>query len=243
MSPDHSSAPVESEESVQRTALLDLLLTTEDIENFLQRVVEVAASVIEPQISVGVTVVRDGHPATVASSDAAAARYDEVQYGQGEGPCLMAIRTNQTVRVEDLTTDDRFGNYRAHALALGIRSALAMPLDGGKDAVGAINMYSTSPYTFDDREQAEGERFAAEASRALALAVRLTQHIQMTDQLQAALTSRTVIDQALGIIMGQNQCSAEEAFAILRTASQNRNVKLRVVAQEMVNAVNKTKSR
>jgi AmiR/NasT family two-component response regulator len=59
----------------------------------------------------------------------------------------------------------------------------------------------------------------------------------MSDHLQTALVSRAVIDQALGIIMGQNRCSADEAFDVLRRTSQNRNIKLRDIAADMVTAV------
>jgi len=71
----------------------------------------------------------------------------------------------------------------------------------------------------------------------LALAVRIAERTEMSKHLQTALASRAVIDQALGIIMGQNRCSADEAFEVLRTASQNRNVKLRDIAAEMITAV------
>lgn len=180
---------------------------------------------------------RDGHPLTVASSDAEASRYDEVQYGHGQGPCLTSIRTGEVVVVADLTREERFGDYRPHALALGVRSAMSVPLSGGAGAVGALNLYSTRPHAFDRAEVEDAGRFADEASRALTMAVRLAQHAELSAQLQAALTSRAVIDQAIGVVMGQNRCGADEAFGILRTASQHRNVKLRTVAEEIVTAV------
>ena len=119
---------------------------------------------------------------------------------------------------------------------------MSLPLDGGDNAVGALNLYSRSAHAFDPRTQAEARRFADEASRALSLAVRLAHHIELTDQLRAALTSRTVIDQALGFIMAQNRCDADAAFAILRADSQNRNVKLRTVAAEILTTVTRKPS-
>lgn len=130
--------------------------------------------------------------------------------------------------------------YRLSALAMGVRSVLSLPLDGGDQAVGALNLYSRSTHAFGEREQVAAQRFADEASRALSLAVRLVQHVELTEQLRAAMTSRAVIDQAMGIIMGQNRCGADEAFAVLRAASQHRNVKLRVVAQEIITSVTGT---
>ncbi len=87
-------------------------------------------------------------------------------------------------------------------------------------------------FTAARRTHAEG--FGAEASRALRLAVRLSDQVQLTSQLETAMASRSVIDQAIGIIMGQNRCSPTEAFEILRRASNHRNVKLREIAGEIV---------
>lgn len=219
--------------------LQDLLLATEGIEGFLQQLAGIAAAAIGNDISAGVTVARDGHPVTVASSDTHAAQCDEVQYGYNEGPCLTAMRAGTVVLIEDLAGDERFSQYRPRALALGVRSSLSMPLAGGEHAVGALNLYSRRAHAFGLAEQTEAKRFADEVSRALHLAVRLARHVEITEQLRGALVSRSVIDQAIGIIMAQNRCDAETAFAILRTASQNRNVKLREVAAEIITAVSR----
>ena len=72
--------------------------------------------------------------------------------------------------------------------------------------------------------------------------VRLAHYVEISAQLRAALTSRTVIDQSIGIIMGQNGCGTDAAFAVLRSASQNRNVRLRTVAAEIITAVSTTPS-
>ncbi|MBC7552310.1 MAG: GAF and ANTAR domain-containing protein [Cellulomonas sp.] len=217
--------------------LQEALLATADIEAFLQQITDVAVVAIGGGIAVGITVARDGHPITVASSDGYAARLDEVQYGHDEGPCLTAMRAGKNVLIDDLLTEERFPPYRPGALALGVRSSLSLPLRGGKHAVGALNLYSRRPCAFGPLEQEKAQGFANEASRTLSLAVRLADSTEVTDQLRAALTSRTLIDQTIGIIMGQNRCNAEAAFAVLCAASQNRNVKLRDVAAEIITTV------
>lgn len=235
-SPDPSTV----EEALPRhpaSELQEALLATADIEAFLQQLTDVAVAAIGGGISVGITVARDGHPITVASSDAFAAQLDEVQYGHDDGPCLTAMRAGKVVLIDDLVTDERFTPYRPGAIALGVRSSISLPLDGGDHAVGALNLYSQRPHAFGAPEQQQARGFANEASRALTLAVRLAHSIEITDQLRAALTSRTVIDQTIGIIMGQNRCDADTAFGVLRSASQNRNVKLRDVAAEIITTV------
>ena len=158
-----------------------------------------------------------------------------IQYGQGTGPCLDAMRTGEIVLVEDLAAAERWGEYRVSVLAHGVRSSLSMPLTDGTP--GALNLYTTRLLAFGETEREYAQRFAAEASRALALATWMARQSELTTQLEAALTSRATIDQAIGIIMGQNRCDADRAFDLLRAASQNRNVKLRTVAAEIVAAV------
>lgn len=226
-----------TEQPPPNNSLNDLVLSMIDIEQFLDDLVVLAAATIGGGVSTGLTMSRDGQPATVASSDRAAAGYDEIQYGFDDGPCLRAMRTGQVVLVDDLVDDERFGPYRTRALAAGVRSSLSIPVTGGDRAVGALNVYSGSARHFGRHERDRAQAFADEASRALTLALRLSRHVEVNDQLRAAIASRSVIDHALGIIMGQNRCSADEAFAILRTASQGRNVKLRTIAAEMVAAV------
>jgi GAF domain-containing protein len=217
--------------------LQQLLLATDNIDEFLQQLAHLATEMLPGELSCGVTMRRDHRPITVASSDLLASQVDEIQYQYDNGPCLASLNTGETVRIDDLATDQRWNGYQMPALAQGIRSSISLPLHAEQKVIGALNLYASRPGAFGPQEQATAARFADEASRALNLAVRLAVRAEMSENLQHALASRAVIDQALGIIMGQNRCSADEAFDILRTTSQNRNVKLRDVAAAMVAAV------
>lgn len=217
--------------------LQQVLLDTEDFTEFLDEVVRYAVDTVTPAMACGLTVERDGKLLTVASSDGLARGLDEVQYGRDEGPCLTAMRTGTTVVITDLAADDRWGDYQIDALAYGMAASLSVTLDAGPDMRGALNLYSGEPKVFDAAWQQQAEGLADEASRALRLAMRLSDQVQLTQHLETAMASRSVIDQALGIIMGQNRCTATEAFTILRRASNHRNIKLRDVAQEIVTRV------
>ena len=177
---------------------------------------------------------RDGHPATAATSDRRAARYDGVQYDHPQGPGLAATRSGEIILISDLVADDRFGEYRSRALALGVRCVLSLPLVGGDRVVGALNLYSRRTRAFGPRARAEAKRLADEASRALTLAMRLAADLELTDQLRGALTFQAVIDRAIGIIMGQNFCSAAIAAAVLRAAARDRNLTPGAVAAQIV---------
>ncbi|MDQ3765135.1 MAG: ANTAR domain-containing protein [Actinomycetota bacterium] len=118
-----------------------------------------------------------------------------------------------------------------------MRSCLGLPLSGPTGLMGGYNLYSIwrDAFAEDNREQLE--MFAANAAGAIAVAVKLADQLQMSDDLHEALASRAVIDQATGIIMAQQRCAAAAAFDILRRASQNRNVKVRDLAAEIVSNV------
>jgi GAF domain-containing protein len=218
--------------------LQQLLLDTEDFTEFLNEVTRYAVETVEPAAACGLTMQRDSKLVTVASSDELARCLDEVQYGHDKGPCLTAMRTGTTVIVTDLATDDRWSeDYKTEAFAHGLAASISVPLDIGPDLRGALNLYATQPHAFDTTAQHQAKSLAEEASRALRLAVRLSDQIQLTRHLETAMASRSVIDQALGIIMGQNRCTANDAFTILQRASNHRNTKLRDIAQEITTRI------
>jgi GAF domain-containing protein len=210
-----------------------LLLGTETIQEFLTELAGLAILTVGEGLSCGITLQPNGHPLTVASTDALATQVDEVQYGLDQGPCLHALRTGVLVSIQDLADDQRWAAYAATALQHGIRSSLSLPLSSGSNTRGAFNLYSREAGSFGQATH-RAERFAQNASGALSIAVRLADHIALTDQLRDSLASRSVIDQAIGVLMGQRRITAADAFAILRTTSQNRNIKLRAFAAQIV---------
>jgi GAF domain-containing protein len=219
------------------SALQSLLLTAQDIEGFLTEVAKLAAGVAHPAASCGITIRRHGQPLTVASSDARAEQVDQAQYGAGAGPCLDSLETGAIIDVPDLTADTRWTDFRHQALAHGIRSSVSIPLSIDGSTVGALNLYGPQPHAFDQATRQHAEAFATQAATALTLALRNGDQAKDTAQLEQALASRTVIDQALGILMAQQQCTAEDAFALLRAHSQNNNRKLHDVAADLITRV------
>lgn len=215
--------------------LQSLLLSVENIAEFLQELAEVAAGVVDPPASCGITAQRDGQPITVASSDELARILDEGQYDTGGGPCLHAMHTGHPTYIADVSAERRWSGYMSIAREHGLQSSLSLPLAAHGGTVGAMNMYAFhTTDAFDADEQQRCTIFAAQAAGALQLATRNHRHTELLEQLERALTSRTVIDQALGILMSERRCSAAEAFAVLRTESQNSQRKLRLVATELI---------
>lgn len=131
----------------------------------------------------------------------------------------------------------RWGDYPAYAASCGIRSSLSLPVAAHTDTAGALNFYADPPDAFADSDLAALRALATQATEGIALSQRISDAQEFADQMQTAMRSRSVIDQALGIIMGQRHCTADEAFNILRSASQHRNVKLRDVCAQLVASV------
>jgi GAF domain-containing protein len=217
--------------------LHEALLSTEGVEEFLHETAVLAAGLVRGGLSCGMTMQPNGRPLTVACSDPVAARVDEVQYELDDGPCLHAMRDGHLVRIEDTAEKARWPEFEARAASHGIRSCLALPLNTDGKPVGALNLYAREASAFGRAEARLAENFAHNASGALSLATRLASHAALIEQLRSSLASRGVIDQALGIIMAREHCTQERAFAILRAASQNSNVKLRDIASSVVTSV------
>lgn len=212
------------------------LLDMESLEDFLQTLTD-AALALAPCEGIGVTLEGDGRPTTVVSVGTVAAKLDEKQYGQDDGPCLQSLRSGEEVAVHDMLHEHRWGDYPAYAVSCGIRSSLSLPIAAHTDTAGALNLYAAPPDGLADADLGALRSLAAQATGGIALAQRFTDAQQFADQMQHAMRSRGVIDQALGIIMGQRHCTADEAFGILRSASQHRNIKLRDLCTQLVTNV------
>ena len=217
--------------------LQEALVHTQSVEQFLHEMAVLAAHAVGGDLSCGMTMRSNGRPVTVACSDPVAAKVDAVQYGLDCGPCLHAMRDGHVVRIEDTADKTRWPEFERQAAAHGIRSCLALPLRSQGRRIGALNLYARDASAFGAAEAQRAADFAENASGTLTLAIRLASHAALIEQLRSSMQSRTVIDQALGIVMAQEHCTQARAFDILRTASQHRNVKLRDIASSIVTSV------
>ena len=181
----------------------------------------------------------------LAASDPFVAEIDEIQYEMpSEGPCITAALERRTVRLGSLGGESMWPRFGPRVGRLGIHSALSLPLIVSDRAVGAINVYARAKDAFDDHAAELGELFAAPAAVAVHNAQILAPAQALAAQLQSALSSRPIIDQAIGILRGRTGGSTDEAFAKLRTMSQADHVKLVDVAQRIVDeAVRRAKAR
>jgi GAF domain-containing protein len=219
------------------TRLQSLLITVGDLTDFLTELTKLSAELV-PGVSCGITSRRDGQPLTVSSSDDRAALLDETQYEGGEGPCLQTLQTGEMVSVPDMTGEGRWPIYTKAALQQGLRCSLSLPLASPEQTLGAMNFYGFDrPGMFDGAERQPYEVFAGQAAGALQIAALRHRDAELVNQLETALTSRSVIDQAIGVLMAQQRCTAEVAFDLLRAHSQNSQRKIRDLAADLVTRV------
>lgn len=205
-----------------------------DLEGVLSRVAVLARRALPGADEVSVTLVRDQKPHTAAFTGQLAVRLDERQYQSGRGPCLDAAAGRMTLSVSDMHNERRWPDWAAQATAAGAYSSLSVGLPIGEQVTGALNIYSTKAYAFDDDTIVLAQTFASYAAVALANAHLYDTTATLAQRMQAAMQSRAVIEQAKGIIMGERRCAADEAFAILTKVSQDSNRKLRDVAAALV---------
>jgi GAF domain-containing protein len=217
-----------------RGRLHALHFSTDGLSSMLEQITVLAADTVDADTGVGLTLIREGHPTTVAASDERTQQLDEVQYNNGDGPCLTCARTGELVTVDDVRTDDRWPAYHARAATMGLRKSYSMPLSLPDPTVGALNVYQFDGHRLDDDERAMLSEFCDEASRVVSLGMRHERLRQENNDLHSAMGTRRVIDQAIGIVMAQNRCAADEAFDVLRRASMNRNVRISLLAAEMI---------
>lgn len=223
-------------------ALHAMLVTALQVDELLDVIVGHATARAGDGTSAAITV-RLGRQAVVAAAtDERSEACDRAEQAAGDGPCLESARQGRIVVVEDVHEDDRWPRWRAATLDAGFRSAAALPATGeqGLDLDLAINLYRVEPGDWDLDVLADVGRFADDAARAVAVAARVEEQGRVNEDLRQAMAARTVIDQALGVVMAQNRCGPEEAFGILRRASQSRNQKMRVLAAEIVTRVSGT---
>ena len=216
------------------TELAGLLMATESFEELMQRIADLSARMVPAAATCGITLAQDGHVITVASADALAQLLDEQQYELDTGPCLQALHTGEIVSAEDLSRESRWDGYPARALVHGMSAIYSSPLMVNGKSIGALNMYGTTAHSFDEDARSAIAQLTALAAATITAAMRHYDEAALSDHLRSALSSRSVIDQAIGIVIGMQHCSPSEAFDVLRTVSQNRNIPLREVATELV---------
>jgi len=222
--------PLVNEFAVTIGRVKGLLLTEQTVAHAVQLLAEAARDVIPEAEGAGVTLIRNGRPISTGYTDNLVRHVDEIQYELEQGPCLTAWASSSIIRVNDTRTDPRWPQWCARAAAIPLLSCLSVPLLYGKEAVGALKVYSDQPAAF----QAQAEALLVNLSSAVTA---LLMHVQtsetprrMSDELDSALRGRDLIGMAKGILMERHAMTEPEAHRHLLLESARTKLPLQQIA-------------
>jgi len=215
-------------------ALAGVVLGGRDLIEVLTEITAIARRAIPGSEASSITLIRGEKAFTAAFDGQMAMNADELQYQRGYGPCVDAGRAGQVFLVQDMRSEQRWPDYARHAAAQGVRSSLSVPLPFQGVTIGALNNYASAPGAFGGTDIAVGQEVAAWVALAVGNADMIARTVDDLAGMRAAMASRAVIERAKGILMERCKVTEAEAFTQLTRASQNTNIKLRDVADELV---------
>ena len=170
----------------------------------------------------------------VTATDASATHVERVQERFQDGPCKTAYKTQEVVVVQDIEEETAWPQYRVAAMEVGYSSVLGIPLRSGEHALGALNVYHLGTRAWDEGDLDMASVLADMATAYLSRASELEQAHKLTAQLQAALDSRVVIEQAKGMIASELQIDVDDAFELLRDHARSNGARLSDLAQDVI---------
>ena len=205
------------------------------VQATLQRIVDMAVEEIDGCEGAGILLIDKGTIAVGAWSNDLVRRIEHLEFEVGEGPCIDAIWQRPVFESADLHDQIlEWPKFVPGAIESGIESMLAFRLFAVEETLGALDLYSGQRGGFDESARAFGAVFAAHAALALVGAQIHERDLATAANLREALATRDLIGQAKGVLMANQHIDADTAFALLRTTSQLRNEKLRLVAEYVV---------
>jgi GAF domain-containing protein len=249
---DLSAAQREADEvdlSAGMRGVAGLVAGAHGLLDLLGDVAEFAARAIPGVDGAGITLLQPHESTVHIQTWSATAEFvhdiDTVQYEElHEGPCITCMESRRVIVSGSLGSDSRWPHFGGRVARMAVHSALSLPLVVGDQVIGAINSYAYGRDAFGEHAVQLGTQFAVPAAVSVYNGQLLERAQERTKQLQRALGSRAVIDQAIGIIRSRTGANAEQAFDRLTRLSQAENVKLVVVAERLVEeAVRRARAR
>lgn len=217
-----------------------VLTSVDEMHDYVVRVVHAVRNHVAGCDEVGITLLVDGRPSTVAYTTVTTLEIDAVQYQLDEGPCLEAARTQSEVRASlgpNGTAHERWPLFAESVRRDGMQSLLAFPLVSGGECVGALNLYGHAAHAFDAFEASLARIAASRVADAIVAVLQLDGALRLAGQLEQAMASRAVIEQAKGAIMAMRGVDEHASFEWLRQTSQARNVKVRTLAEQVLSGL------
>ncbi|MEA2432644.1 MAG: hypothetical protein QOG54_101 [Actinomycetota bacterium] len=214
--------------------LSDLVFSEETLESILHSLVALTTREVVGADGATITLVDGDHFRTSVSTSDLHRQIDLIQYEEEEGPCLSAIRDHAVVLADFEDLHSRWPKFVPRAVSQGVYHSISAPLATHERRLGSLNVYSNEKRNGFDLESARLiEMLAGWAASMLRNFELYSQRGDLVQQLYQAMESRSSIDIAKGVLMERHHMSSDEAFAFLKTESQERNVKIREIALEL----------
>lgn len=214
--------------------LADTLVADFDVVDFMTVLTARCVEVLGAS-EAGVLLADTGTLRSVASSNEYARMLDLYELQAEEGPCFTCYQTGKPVVNHRLDAAEQpWPQFSTVARSMGFRVVHALPMRLRGDVIGAVNVFSTSDRHLSSSDVAVGQALADVATIGLLHQRSIREANRLAEQLQVALTSRVVIEQAKGMLAEQLQVDMDEAFTTLRRYSQHHNQKLAEVAHRLL---------
>ena len=215
--------------------LADTLVADFDVVELLTRLADRCVEVLDVAAAGLMLVAPDGDLRVMASSSEAMRVLELFELQSQEGPCLDCYRSGKPVMDQDLAlVDGRWPRFAPEALAAGFRSVHALPMRLRGTVIGALNLFHLDPGEMQSADVEAAQALADVATIAI-LQHRASLEAQVVNQqLQHALNSRVVIEQAKGMVAERANLDMEQAFSALRTHARNNNLRLVDVAEAVI---------
>jgi GAF domain-containing protein len=213
------------------------LVGSDDLDEALTRLAETASDLILGVSSCGVTVVRPTGVTTAGSSSDLPELLAKVQYDIRDGPCMTAIQGREMTVAQDLRHEDRWPEWTGWAVRHGVCGVLATPVEIDDQTVGAISLYAAEPNRFSADVELTTMLLAEHAGLLMGGVLDRSRLSSQTAELTAALGDGESVNRAIGIVMAQRSCPAEQALDVLRKAAATLRLPLAAIAERLVDTV------
>jgi transcriptional regulator with GAF, ATPase, and Fis domain len=214
--------------------LTDTMVADFDVIDFLHVLTSRSAELLD--VSAAGLLLADprGELRVIAASSEAARLLELFQLQSDEGPCLDCFRSGQPVTATELSADQRWPRFAAAAGQAGFTSVQALPMRLREQVIGALNLFRATPGAFDPASVRIGQALADVATIGLLHERSMRRSDILNEQLQTALNSRVVIEQAKGKLAERLGIDMNQAFTLLRDQARNRNQRLSDLARAFV---------